>query len=37
MKQKAPLLEGLLRALDRDPARLAQIARLIEDLDGGAA
>jgi hypothetical protein len=29
-----PLLEGLVRAFDRDPARLSQIARLIEDLDG---
>lgn len=27
-----PLLEGLVRALDRNPARLDQIGRLVEDL-----
>jgi hypothetical protein len=30
-----PLFEGMMRALDRDPARLDRIASLVDDLAGG--
>jgi len=33
--QSFPLFESLLRALDRSPEKLDQVARLVEDLRGG--
>lgn len=34
---RVPLLEGLLRALERDDEKLEQIAKLLTDLGGGSS